>query len=385
MSTHTISSSPKKNKALRFFFAFCLVLLSIYPIYKNFYNGAAITTYDRHIAFIEKRSDYFNPWQYRVLCPYIIEGLVWIYDHTIDKIYSIEEHFHFSFNQTSEPTPETKAFVELLQKKGALKYMIIFIFFRLCLNFLVFYLAIRVWKHFVWNIWLIFLGLIAVSLAMGNAVIASDLTFNTYFDNILYLLTALLVLKKGSPFWLLPITVLAAFNRETGLLIPFLYFISHINFTEFRFRTFSLHKIGWPSIKVWFLTGIALVLFALIFVSIRMYYGYVPAQVWKVPPGIEMVKLNLLSVVAAKSYFELLGLVSIIPLLIILNFKAGPPLLRQWFVFIVPAWFAVHIYSVVIYQTRLFLVPLIVIMIPYFLYIIENYYKPGQQNKIAID
>ena len=130
MSTHITQSLQKRNKGKILFFAICISLLSVYPIYKNFYNGAAVTTYERHIALVEGGSEYYNPWQYRMLCPLIIEGLMWAYNNTIDRVYPIEEKFSFQFRETSEPTPETKEFIRMIQTKGALKYMIVFIFFR---------------------------------------------------------------------------------------------------------------------------------------------------------------------------------------------------------------------------------------------------------------
>lgn len=375
MSTLTTQSLQKKSKGKLLLLAFSFALLSLYPIYKNFYNGAAVTTYERHIALIEGRSEYFNPWQYRMLCPVIIEGLMWTYNHTIDKIYPVEEKFNFQFQQTSEPTPETQKFLALLQTKGAVKYMIVFLFFRFCLTFFVFVLAFRFWRYFISNHLLVFAGTLFLSLAMGNAVVASDLTFNTYLDNIFYLLAACMIVYKKDPLWLIPLTILAAFNRETALLIPFLFFISRMDFSSFQIHKPSLASVRFPKLNIWIITGVSYIFFISIFAGIRMYYGYVPAQVWKVPSGIPMIKLNLLSTVAVKSYFEMMGVFSLLPLLLLYKFKSAPLLLRTWFVFIVPVWFAVHIYSVVIYQTRLFLVPTILIFIPMFLYLIEDYYR----------
>lgn len=370
----------QNSKAKILFFALCFSLLSLYPIYKNFYNGAAVTTYERHIALIEGRAEYYNPWQYRMLCPVLIEGFMWLYNHTIDVIYPIEQKINLSFTQTSVPTPETEQFFTLLKTKGALKYMIVFIAFRFLLNFLVFALAFYVWHYFIKNKWLLLMGLVLLSLGMGNAVIASDLTFNTYLDNVFYLLAAIIILYKKNPLWLIPVTVLAAFNRETALLIPVLYFLSHIQLKEVSVKEFMRPLKLFPEKKVWLLSATLMVLFAAIFIGLRMYYGFVPAKVWKVPAGPEMVKLNLFSTVAAKSYFEMLGIFSIIPLIILYRFKQFPQLLQIWFLGIVPVWFAVHIYSVVIYQTRLFLVPVILILLPMFLWLIENNYR---QKEIA--
>lgn len=365
----------KNSKSKLFFIAFCFSLLSLYPIYKNFYNGAAVTTYERHKALIEGKSEYYNPWQYRILCPVIIEGLMWGYNHTVDKIYPIEEKFTLKFQQTSEPNPETKQFLELIQLKGALKYMIVFLFFRFCLNLLVFILSFCLWRYFIKNNWLVFSGLMFLSLAMGNAVIASDLTFNTYLDNIFYLFTACIILYKKNPFWLLPLTLFAAFNRETAMLIPFLYFVSQTDFSNFRLKTFNIKSVQFPGSAVWFLTAGLYIIFFAVFIGVRIYYGYVPAQSWKATSGIPMIKLNLFSAVGVKAYFEMIGLFSVIPFIILYKFNRFPLQLRVWFLALVPLWFAVHVYSVVIYQTRLFLVPVIIVFLPMMLWLIENGYK----------
>jgi hypothetical protein len=372
-TTPSSAQNPRRTgRSRRLFFAFCLSLLSLYPIYKNFYNGRAITTYDRHQALIAGRSEFYNPWQYRMFCPILIEGMVWVYDHTIDKVYPIEQKVHFHFDETSEPTPETKEFIQLMQTPGAIKYMIVFLFFRFCLNFLVFVLAWRLWKYFVKNDWLILFGLIFVSLAMGNGVIASDLTFNTYVDNVFYLLAACLIVYKRNPLWLLPLMGFAAFNRETSMMIPFLFFISQMDFSRFTLRPFDLRAIRWPAPRVWALVAGCYALFFAVFIGVRLHYGYRPPQVWKVPPGPGMLKLNLASSVGVKSYFEMLGLFSVIPFIILYTFRRYPLLLRVWFLGIVPAWFAVHLYTVVTYQTRLFLVPTILIMVPMLLWLIDS-------------
>jgi hypothetical protein len=383
MFTPTIQLLQKNNKGKLFFFLFCFSLLSLYPIYKNFYNGVAVKTYERHIALIEGRSEYYNPWQYRMLCPMIIEGIKWVYDNSIDRIYPIEEKINFRFTETSEPTPETREFIQLLQTKGALKYMFVFLFFRFLLNFSVLLLAYYLWRFFIRNEWLIFFGLMFISLAMGNAVIASDLTFNTYLDNIFYLIAACIIVYKKDPKFLLPVIFLAALNRETSMMIPFLFFISKTDFSAFKIRKFNFRSIRFPQFSIWVFTAILYILFFTLFLGIRLYYGYQPPQDWKVPSGLQMLKLNLFSSVGVKSYFEMLGVFSVIPLLILFKFKSFPLQLRVWFLGIVPAWFFVHLFTVVTYQTRLFLVPTILIFIPMLLWLIEKEYQRSDPKVIS--
>jgi len=372
MSIHITQLSQKRSKVTIIYIILFLSLLSLYPIYKNFYNGAAVKTYERHIALIEGNSEYYNPWQYRMLSPMIVEGLMFMYNNTIDRLYPIEEKLTFTIAKTSEPTPETKEFIKLLQTKGAIKYLLIFLILRFFLNITVFLLAWYFWKHFVSNELLIFFGLMFLSMGMGNAVIASDLTFNTYFDIIFYLLAALIIVKKRNPAWIIPIVMLSAFNRETSILIPFLFFISNCDFSNFNFKNYKSLLNFLPSKRIWLIAITSFFIFLLIFIGLRIYYGYQPQQVWKVPAGIQMIRLNLVSAVSVKSYFELLGLFSVIPIVILLRFRSLPIILRTWFICIVPLWFTAHIYSVVIYQTRLFLVPSIIIFMPMFLFMIDN-------------
>ncbi|MGZ5287142.1 MAG: hypothetical protein ACXWB9_08165 [Flavisolibacter sp.] len=383
MSTR-ITPSLQKNRKIHFwFFAFCIVLLSVYPVYKNFYNGKAVLSYERHVALMEGRSDFYNPWQYRMLAPLMIEGLMLVYDNTVNKIYPIEK-LDFNYQQTSTPTDETQEFLKLLNDKRALKYTLVLVFFRVLLNVFVFMLAYRLWQYFIKNDWLIFLGLGFVSMAMGNAVIASDLTFNTYLDVIFYLLAAIIIVYKKDPKWLLLMVPVAALNRETSMLIPFLFFISQMDFSGFNIKKLNMGAIRFPAKNTWLLTAGLYVLFFVVFISLRMYYGYKPQQVWKVPAGLPMLKLNLFSAMSFKTYFEILGVFSILPFAILYKFRSMPQLLRVWFLGIVPLWLAVHFYSVVAYQTRLFMVPLVMIIMPMILWLVEKHMNTVDQRSSSV-
>jgi hypothetical protein len=368
-----ITQLLQKNRRFKLFFIFiCFSLLSIYPIFRNFYYGNGILTYQRHIAFLEKRSEFYNPWQYRVLCPCIIEGMLWTYDHTVDKVFPIEEKLHFKVESTTGTTAVTENLSELVQKKGAIKYMIVFIFFRYLEHMGIFLLSYLFWCYFIKNHWLIFFGLMFMTLSMGNAVAVADLTFNTYIDIILYLLTACVIVYRKSQWWLLPIIILGAFNRETSIMIPFLYFITMTDFRSVNWKHFRISDVQFPKLQVWLITALAYIIFFSIFVGLRIHYGFRPQQVWKVPAGLPMLKLNLFSTIGLKSYFEMIGTFAVIPLIILYKFRQFPYLLKLWFIAIVPVWFAVHLLTVVTYQTRLFLVPEILIFLPMMLWLIEN-------------
>jgi hypothetical protein len=375
MYTPTIPLLQKNKRIGTWFLCFCFALLSIFPIYRNFYYSNGLLTYERHRAVIEKRSEFYNPWQYRVLCPYLVETMLVIYNNTVDKVYPIEEKFHFTIENNTGTTDETDKFVKLMQTPGAMKYMIIFILFRFLEHMLIYLLAWKLWSYFVKNKLLVFLGINFLALALGNAVAVADLSFNTYMDIIFYLTTANIIVYKKSPWLLIPITLLAAFNRETSIMIPALYFISQTDFTNFNFKKPSFKAIGFPPKNTWLFTILLYALFFTVFICLRLYFGYKPQQVWKAPAGLPMLKLNLASAVGAKAYMELISTYAVIPLIILYYFKSFPHLLKKWFLFITPVWFIIHYVSVVAYQTRLFMVPFAMIMIPMLLWLVENQIK----------
>jgi len=352
--------------------SFCFALLSMYPIYRNFYYSNGLLTYERDRAVIEKRSEFYNPWQYRVLCPYTVEGMLWVYNRTVDKIFPIEQKLHFSIQSTSGTTEETDKFVKLMQTPGVIKYMLLFILFRFVEHLFIFYLCWRLWAYFVKSQWLIFFGINFLAIALGNSVVAADLSFNTYLDIIFYLLTANLFLYNKNPAWLLLIVPLAAFNRETSIMIPALYFISKTDFSQFSFKKFNVKEISFPKINTWILTIVLYIIYFAIFIGLRWYFGFRPQQLWKVPSGWPMLKLNLFSAVGVKGYFELLGTFGVIPFIILYKFKSFPHLLKKWFLFLVPVWFGVHYVSVVAYETRTFIMPMVITFLPMFLWLIEN-------------
>ncbi len=387
MYTRTTPLSQQNKGIGTWFLCLCFSVLSLSPIYTNFYYSNGLLTYERHRAVIEKRSEYYNPWQYRILCPFTIEAMIRIYNATVDRVYPVEKKIHFTMANATGTTEETDKFIKLMQTPGAMKYMIIFILFRFFEHLLIFYLAWRLWRYFVNSKWLIFLGINFLAIALGNAVAAADLSFNTYMDIIFYLAAANIIVYRKNPWLLVPVTVLAAFNRETSILIPGLYFISQTDFSRFRFNRGTWKEIVFPPRSTWLFTAFLYVLFFAIFTGLRVYYGYRPQQVWKVPAGWPMLKYNLFSGIGAKAYLELIATYAVIPLVILYRFKTFPYLLKKWFLFLVPVWIGVHYVSVVAYQTRLFMVPFVMIMMPMLLWLVEREIKGRQerQNQITPD
>ena len=311
----------------------------------------------------------------------MVEAIKIFYDNTIDKVYPIAEKFKIKLPEGADPKESTKELLVLANNPDFIKYTLIYSGVRFIQNVAIFFLSYILLTFFTRGNWLIFLGLILVSMALGNSVNDSDFTLHTYMDDILYLLTGILILYKKNPWYIVPLTIIGALNRETALLIPFLYLISTVDWQKWIDSKFSLKQLPWPSLKQIMIVSVSLIFFIVIFITIRWHYGYQPQTQWKVPAGLPMLKLNLVSLLAVKSYFEMVGVFSIIPFICLYKFKSASRVLQIWFIGIVPIWFLVHFISVVAYQGRLFLVPTLLIFIPMLLELIEREYAPANSLK----
>lgn len=363
------SSKPAKLLMLAAIF-----LIAAYPIYTNYYYGYGVEQYQRHKDVMARKSMFFNPWQYRILSPMVVESIYQAEQFAIEKPFGPELKIRNSI-QTTSAYEHSQKLLDLLHQEGFLTYNIIFILVRLAQHLLIFYLMLIFYRKFVKNDWLIVAGIIFTSFLMANAVNDSDLSFNTYSDVILYLWAGYVIASGKNPWTIVVITVLGAFNRETSLLIPFLFFVSQVKWTSFNFRKLSIDTIRSvaPPTRVFIVTATSTILFIAIFVAIRMYFGYVDQSYWRAASGLEMLKLNLFSSVSMKSYFEMFGTMVVLPLLFLYSFRNQSYLLRVLFIALLPIWFGVHFYSVVAYQSRLFLVPTLLVLLPGFLEIVERH------------
>jgi len=87
-----------------------------------------------------------------------------------------------------------------------------------------------------------------------------------------------------------------------------------------------------------------------------------------------MLKLNLFSSVSIKTYMELYGIMGFLPLWAILIYRTMSKHLKLFFITLVPIWFAIHFTSAIAYQTRLYLVPVLLVLVPAILENLEHSY-----------
>lgn len=310
-----------------------LALLGLYSVYLQFENpelkGRLDLQVDRHNAVISGTA--LDPWQYRVFAEWLIEALV------------------FAAKPLGIADP----------------YLWVFVFLRVLQNFTIFLLAYFYFRKLAFSGVVSLAGIIFLTGSLLNSFHQSDLSFNTYFDLIFYLGAGLLILNDF--FQLLPyLMVFASLNRETSGLIPFMGFSSLQNFRTDRAKLASIL--------------FSLVVWTVIFFLLRALY---PDRELFIPygyhPGPELLSYNL----TPFSLILFLRFLSFAPFVGLLYYRQWSPLLKRFFIAIVPLWFLVHFLGGVVSEARLFLVPQALVFIPLFLCYMREYYPAGGQSQVV--
>ncbi len=256
-----------------------------------------------------------NPWQYRILSEYAVEEVI-----------KFLERFGVSY-----PDAARSAF------KG----------FRLFQNWVMFMLMAWYYRKLGLTLHAAFLGMAMMAWAMTHSYLDSDLQFNTHSDIIFYLLAALSIMSQKYSF-ILPITILAALNRETSALIPLMLL-------GVLFRPESRRAL-------WIL-ALSLAAYGIIYWVLR-HVVYEPQELIKprgLSPGRDLFDFNI----RRRQTWELLfATLNITPVLAVMAYKRWPRELQGFFWAIIPVWFAVHAFYSIMAETRLFLVPMAIVFIP---------------------
>lgn len=336
------------NPSNRLLWFILILVLSAYVVYEHATNCLAIDSavqIERHEKMLAGESEFFNPWQYRVFSMWVLEGFITVYETLV----------------SGRPAILPYLFLHYLQ------------------IVLIFYLSIWYFKLLgLHNYYLIAAGLIILCYSMANSYFKSDLSFNTYFDIAFYLMAAIAIIR-GQYLWIIPLTVVAALNRETSGFIPLMLL-----------APFTMSGLKNTPRQKWLIAGVSLLLFVIVFASVRLYYGYQPGVGIK---GMSSSKEFLIfNLTFFRLYPLLIGTLGIVPVIILFGLRELPPILRSWFWLIVPLWFVIHFTKSNAMETRLFLVPQVLIFVPALLLLItgnntanrEARFKTGEIKKGAV-
>ncbi|HAW51186.1 MAG TPA: hypothetical protein DCX54_02485, partial [Flavobacteriales bacterium] len=233
----------------------------------------------QQIKFHQKMLDGIagNPWQYRILSDILLIPLRSI------------------FWRLGIPNPDASAFIS----------------FRFAQSLLILTCAEIYYRKLSINPFLNFIGLSILAWGMSYSLYDSELSFNTFFDIAFYLAGAILILDRKF-ILIIPLTLFAALNRETSVLIPLMLAF---------FIIFNAGDIGYQKRSLAY-AGIALIIFLVTFVALRLFYGEQPfITADGNTPGFGTLRYNLFRWVTWQQISLTLG---VIPILAILSYKYYP-------------------------------------------------------------
>jgi hypothetical protein len=267
----------------------------------------------RHNAVLQGTAP--DPWQYRVFSEFVAEGMLRI--------------------------------LAFLGPQAAV--VAGFLSLRVLQNIAILLAAFALYRKASDSDWLGLLGMLILAGSMLNAYYDNDLSFNTYFDLLFYLLCVLLLLSRRYSAVVI-LTVFAALNRETSALIPFV-------------MAGALYGDNTrPGLRRYMPVLLSLAIFIVVFVGLRTLYAPRPLYVpYHQAPGIPLLLYNLTRWFTWQQLLSTMGLVPIVGLLF---FSALPPLWQRLFLIVGPIWFLIHSFASVMAETRLFLVPQAILFIP---------------------
>lgn len=268
-----------------------------------------------HLGIFEGTNDMH--WQYRVLSTWIVEGFI----RTLRAV------------GVADPTGY--GFV------GA----------RLIEGMVIFTVAAALYRRFGLGLRATLVGLSLLAWGMSHCTYDSDLSYNSYAEVCFYLIAALLLAYRRY-IWIVPLMVFAALNRESSGMIIIMLAAEGVRRTP-RWR---IDK------RIFTYVGVALLLYASIFIGLRVWRGLNPVDVARGHTmGWDYLTYNAGRMV---TWLYIFATVGILPFLGAGVLRRCPPLLQRYWLVLVPFWFWFHFWGALIVETRLLLVPLAVAVVP---------------------
>jgi hypothetical protein len=234
-------------------------------------------------------------------------------------------------------------------------------------NLLLFCLAYAYFRRLGLTVQTAMLGMAVFTLMLTSAVAPNWLRLSSNFDASFYLIAALLIFARRD-WWIVPLSVVAALNREASGFIPFMLLTT-------RLPELSLRQ---SRNRVIIIVGTAVVVWLVVYAALRLFY---PPQTLVTDIGWAAIQLNL---GRETSWMNLFGTFGILPLVALLGYRWWPPLLKTWFWLIVPLWISVHVLYALINESLLFTEPTVLVLLPAALFAAVGYVpSPKGRGSIA--
>jgi hypothetical protein len=226
-----------------------------------------------------------------------------------------------------------------------------FLSWRFLQNFPIFIFAGMYYRSLGLSRPIVLLAMNILAWGMSQALYDSDLSFNTYMDLLLYLVAAFVLVRRRYE-WIILISILSALNRETGALIPVLSLAIGLWIeSNPRRRRCAL----WASL-------IGAALFVGIYGGIRAWLG--PRELFHAFDKDLGLPVFVENVARLNTWARLAIMFGILPYLAFRNWRRWSTPLKCFGCTLLPVWIAIHFLASVVAETRLFLVPLAIVLIP---------------------
>ncbi len=264
-----------------------------------------------------------TPWQYRLFTEGIVYGAV----HLLESL--------------GVPRPVGTAFILVRFLQNTLAFSLAVWFYR------------KLGLSLAQGLW----GVALLAYGMCHGLYDGDLTFNTYTDISLFLTAGLLILYN-KPLGLIPLMLIAPFNRETSGCIPFMLLFAYWPGIK---SSLSNGGVSWRNICV--IAALCLGFWVMIVGGLRLVYGvrpYIVPTAGKSP----IIPLLMFNLTWWRTWVFLFATLGLMPLLAIASWRGWPIPLQRFFWAVVPVWFPIHFSLAHAPETRLFLVPQTLIFIP---------------------
>ena len=321
-------TAPSTSRVFVLFLIGACLLASTITVISQFYyiasaNGndyVQTTDYARHREKVNGGAQ--APYRYRILTDYALAGVL-----------------HFAPGKMPE------------------KYVTVSFIFRLVQNFLIFLAAYGFFRSLRFSRARSILGLGLLAYGMCFAFYAADVSYYTYTE-LLFFLVAMILINRGHDWWILPLTILGALNREESIFIPVMLLLVRWSEEKGQLTWRNFYKARYVQI---FLASI--VAFFLVYFGLRYVLGpatYVNSRYGAIYPGLSLVIQNMLN---RETWIGLLQMYNL-TLLALLLIKKWPKSLLVLLVGMVIPWFGAQFVFASTDETRLFLVPLALVFIP---------------------
>jgi hypothetical protein len=234
-----------------------------------------------------------------------------------------------------------------------------FLTLRLLQNIAVFSLALSYYRRLGMTPQLQAIGVVLLAWSMSHALYNSDLSVNTYFDLIAYLIAALCVVSNR--IWVLvPIVLIAAFNRDTAALIPMLAVAPLLARVVHAPRSALDQVLDRKARRPIIVAAVGVLVFGTAYLGIRRVVGPAPWP-WGHTGGTTMLWWNLHD---PNVYLYVPLTFSALPIIAVWRWRQLPDLLRGLLLLLGPLWATTLFLLVYVAESRLFLVPIALAFIP---------------------